>query len=146
MLMSIIFGTDVDDFHDILLPSQVPCISLPLYLTDTHIFLPPSSRSRPYKPPLLHPPLHPPCLHTSSVHHPRHDTICSPRPPHSLRRMGSHRLGKKTATLHHSTIPPQATALRLDLHTIVLSTFDIVQCPLEMLPRILQPTRTIRGI
>lgn len=57
MLMSIIFGTDVDDFHDILLPSQVPCISLSL--TDTHIFLPPSSRSRPYKPPLLHPPLHP---------------------------------------------------------------------------------------
>lgn len=86
------------------------------------------------------------CLHTSSVHHPRHDTICSPRPPHPLRRMGSHRLGKKTATLHHSTIPPQATALRLDLHTIVLSTFDIVQCPLEMLPRILQPTRTIRSI
>lgn len=66
MLMSIIFGTDVDDFHDILLPSQVPCISLSL--TDTHIFLPPSSRSRPYKPPLLHPPLHPyACTHHPSI-------------------------------------------------------------------------------
>lgn len=142
--MSIIFGTDVDDFHDILLPSQVPCISLSH--THTHIFLPPSSRSRPNKASSVASASPPSCLHTSSVHHPRHDTICSPRPPHSLRRMGSHRLGKKTATLHHSTIPPQATALRLDLHTIVLSTFDIVQCPLEMLPRILQPTRTIRGI
>lgn len=66
MLMSIIFGTDVDDFHDILLPSQVPCISLSL--TDTHIFLPPSSRSRPYKPLLLHPPLHPhACTHHPSI-------------------------------------------------------------------------------
>lgn len=66
MLMSIIFGTDVDDFHDILLPSQVPCISLSH--THTHIFLPPSSRSRPYKTPLLHPPVHPhACTHHPSI-------------------------------------------------------------------------------